>query len=129
MNAFRAQNLTGLRGKLGIAEDVGFIGYFTQGDLCDPYGLVNGRAVARLTYQPRFDRCMSMHPVFALGSEVLQHRVHEQQNLKEWFVCGRYRFDNVRTSDTHFLVVAPNQVQATCPDSAQPVASALPAIF
>lgn len=129
LDVFRSQNLTGLRDKLGIAEDVGFIGYFTQGDICDPYGLINGRAAARLTYQPRFDHCMSMHPVFAFGSELFLRRVQGEQNLATWFVCGTYRFDNVRTPDIHFLVVAPEQAQAACPNSARPATRALPAIF
>ena len=111
---------------MGIAEDVGFIGYFTQGDICDPYGLVNGRAAARLKYQQRFDHCMAMHPVFAFGSETFLHRVEGEQSLAGWSVCGTYRFDNVRTRDVHFLAVAPGQVQQACAGRAQALSAVLP---
>ncbi len=126
LNAFRAESLHGLEGKLGIAEDVGFIGYFTQGNICDPYGLVNGRAAARLKYQQRFDHCMAMHPVFAFGSQEFLHRVQGEQSLAGWSVCGTYRFDNVRTRDVHFLAVAPGEAAQACPGRAQPLAAVLP---
>jgi hypothetical protein len=120
LNAFRAQRLAGLQDRLGIAEDVGFVGYFTQGQICDPYGLVNGRAAARLNYDQRLSRCMAMHPEFAFGSEGFLHRVALAESLQGWAVCGAYRFDNVRTEDVHFLVVSPALIAASCPAEARP---------
>ncbi len=126
LNAFRAEPLRGLQGQLGIAEDVGFIGYFTGGNICDPYGLVNGRAAARLKYQQRFDHCMAMHPVFAFGNGEFLHRVSGEQSLAGWLLCGTFRFDNVRTRDVHFLAVAPLQASEACPGRAQPLSVVLP---
>ena len=126
LNAFRAQHLEGLHGQLGMAEDVGFVGYFTQGDLCDPYGLVNGRAAAQRSYQSRFDHCVALHPVFAFGGENFLRRINAEQSLAGWFLCGSYRFDNVRTADVHYLVVSPGHVPQACPGVAQPLSSALP---
>ncbi len=129
LNTFRAQHLESLRGQRGIAEDVGFVGYFTQGDICDPYGLVNGRAAARLRYEQRFARCMALHPVFAFGSVGFLQKVTHVQRLAGWSVCGSYPFDNVRSRDVHYLVVAPEQVQTACAASAVPVADVLPGLL
>ncbi len=130
LNQFRAQErLVGLRGQLGIAEDVGFVGYFTQGDICDPYGLVNGRAAAKLKYAQRFDHCMAQHPVFAFGSREFLAKVTFQQSLAGWSVCGSYPFDNVRSRDVHYLAVAPAQSRAACPATAKPIAEVLPGLL
>lgn len=128
LNTFRGQDLLGLSGQLGIAEDVGFVGYFTQGNICDPYGLVNGRAAARLKYAQRFDHCMALHPAFAFGSREFLQKVTHEQDLAGWSVCGSYPFDNVRARDVHFLVVAPSQVGRACPGTAQPIAQAVPGL-
>ncbi len=129
LTQMRAGHLQGLEGQLGIAEDVGFVGYFTRGDICDPYGLVNGRVAAQLKYQQRFDHCMAMHPAFAFGGKAFLHRVQEQQDLATWSICGSYRFDNVRTEDVHFLAVAPNEVAKACPGRASPIKALLPELF
>ena len=126
LDTFRHQDLEGLRGRLGIAEDVGFVGYFTEGDLCDPYGLVNGRAAAKRLYAQRFEACMARHPVFAFGSREFLQKVKFHQDLTGWSVCGSYPFENVRTRDVHFLVVAPSIVQAACPAEATPLVANLP---
>ena len=129
LQEFRDQKqLASLRGQLGIAEDVGFVGYFTQGDICDPYGLVNGRAAARLTYSQRFEHCVSMHPVFAFGSPEFLQRITRMRSLAGWFVCGAYPFDNVRSRDIHYLAVDPNRVMLTCPATATPIERALPGL-
>ncbi len=130
LNQFRAQGQLGsLRGQLGVAEDVGFVGYFTQGDICDPYGLVNGRAAAKLKYAQRFDQCMAMHPVFAFGSREFLQKVTFQRSLAGWSVCGAYPFDNVRSPDVHYLAVAPEQARLACPTSATPIAQVLPGLL
>lgn len=130
LNQFRAQGqLANLRGQLGIAEDVGFVGYFTQGDICDPYGLVNGRAAAKLKYAQRFDHCMALHPVFAFGSREFLQKVTFQRSLAGWSVCGSYPFDNVRSPDVHYLAVAPEQARLACPATAAPIAQVLPGLL
>ncbi len=129
LTQMRAEHLESLQGQLGIAEDVGFVGYFTRGNICDPYGLVNGRDAARLRYQQRFDHCLAMHPAFAFGGKEFLRRVQGEQSLADWSVCGSYRFDNVRTEDVHFLVVSPGEAAKVCPGRAKPVASLLPDLF
>ncbi len=130
LNQFREQaQLGSLHGQLGIAEDVGFVGYFTQGNICDPYGLVNGRAAAKLKYAQRFDGCMAMHPVFAFGSREFLQKVEFQQSLVGWSVCGAYPFDNVHSRDVHYLAVAPRQAGAACPSTAAPIAEVLPGLL
>ncbi len=129
LDRFRGEpSLARLHGVPGIAEDVGFVGYFTQGDICDPYGLVNGRAAARLNYQQRLEHCMALHPRFAFGSDGFLHKVQSFQNLAGWFVCGAYPFENVRSHDVHFLVMEPAEARQACPNEAEPIAEAIPGL-
>ncbi len=129
LRQFRAEPFNGLRGQKGIAEDVGFVGYFTQGDICDPYGLVNGRAAAHLNYDQRFARCMAGHPVFAFGSREFMQKVTHVQPLVGWLVCGVYPLENVRSPDLHYLVVAPSVVSSACSVHREPIARTLPGLL
>jgi hypothetical protein len=111
---FRSQHLETLRNEVGIAFDVGYIGYFTQARICDLAGLVNGRASARLTTPQRTRACAAQNPGFIFASASQIQMVGEYLPLADWQVCGQYNLVNLRRPDTHFLLVRPTHASEVC---------------
>ena len=80
-------------------------------DLCDLAGLVNGRAKARLSSPERAQAGLHAHPAFIFVNKgqlvPLIKMAGRTPDLSHWQVCGRYDFTNLRTPDTHYLIVSP----------------------
>ena len=94
-----------LQGKVVIAGDVGFIGYFTGGQVCDLDGLVNGRSAAQSTPDQRYQSCAQKHPAALFLSRGQMEHLGRYIDLHQWVTCRTYDFVNVRTLDRHFLLV------------------------
>lgn len=122
MKIFTGQHLDVLEGKQGIASDVGYIGYFSKANICDIAGLVDGRAFARLTANQRLAACAASHPDFVFGNLGQVKSITKAAQGYDWQVCTHYDFGNVRTPDTHYLVLPGATAAQTC----QAIAGATP---
>jgi hypothetical protein len=114
LNRFRAEHLELLHDQHGIALDVGTIGYFSQAGICDPFGLVDGRAFARLPYEQRVDDCIATHPDFIFASRDLIGEMSSRLDLNSWYSCGVYSFANIDTRDLHYLLAPPWNAVLVC---------------
>ncbi len=114
MREFEGQHLGRLAGLHGVSMDIGYIGYFSQAQICDMSGLVNGRAVARMSPRERIQRCANEHPQFAFGNVDQLHTLAGYMDLTGWRVCNGYDFVNVRTPDRHYLVSPAAMASAVC---------------
>ena len=105
---------------LGMASDIGYIGYYTNSPICDLAGLVNGRTIAALTPAQRIERCTGLHPdyLFADTSQVVS--IAHYLDLSTWRVCGVYDFGNTLGADSHYLIVRPSLAAATCQAAGYP---------
>jgi hypothetical protein len=112
--SMRAQHLERLNDLPLTAYDVGFIGYFTESQVCDLGGLVNGRAVAAMDYAGRIGHCAAQHPTFAFGDLYQLDGLKTRINLSDWSVCGTYDLANLHASDLHYLVAAPATAAQVC---------------
>ena len=113
----REQNLGRLSGLPGVAFDIGFVGYFTRGAICDLSGLVNGREAARLSVNERAERCANRSPVFAFVTPSQAGFLQEYVDMRGWAVCYRYLFTNFRVPEPHYLLVEPRLKERICPQS------------
>jgi hypothetical protein len=104
-DTLRRQPLDRLAGQPGVAADVGFIGYFSQGDICDLAGLVNGRTAAALSNSARADRCAAAHPVFAFLTIPQMGLLSYRLSWRDWVACEFVDFTNAGSADRHFLLV------------------------
>jgi hypothetical protein len=108
------RHLDVLQGKLGVAADVGVIGYFSKANICDLSGLVDGRPFARLTSQERLVACAASKPDFLyLSIHQLSHFV-EFFPADDWQVCGEYEMPGLGSKDVHYLIVPPSTSQQVC---------------
>jgi hypothetical protein len=114
MKAFEADRLEVLAGKSGIASDVGYIGYFSRGEICDLSGLVNGRAAARLTYEQRLVSCTAGHPDFLFLAINQVGSVNSHLSIANWSVCTHYDFTNLINLDRHYLLLPNDTAEQTC---------------
>lgn len=114
MKIFEGQHLDVLQGKQGIASDVGYIGYFSRAKICDIAGLVDGRAFARLTAKQRREACAASHPDFVFGNRGQIRQITDVAQGHDWQVCSHYDFGNVRTPDTHYLLLSGPTAAETC---------------
>lgn len=114
MKVFEGQHLDVLAGKHGIASDVGYIGYFSQANICDMAGLVNGRAAASLSKNARLTACAATHPDFVFVNPGQLKTMARFLPMKGWQVCTHYDFGNARGPDTHYLLLPPSTAAETC---------------
>lgn len=129
MRTFESQHLDVLRQGRGIASDIGYIGYFSHANICDLAGLVNGRAAARMGSVERAHACASKNADFAFLNVSQLVPLMRMTDLSRWKVCGSYDFTNVRTPDTHYLLVRPGIADLTCAAThrlPEPIESVLP---
>jgi len=112
--AFETQHLDVLKGRRGIASDIGYIGYFTKANLCDLAGLVNGRAAVRLSSHQRMQACAATNPDFLFASTGELSPMTAVMDLSDWQICGRYDLTNVTSLDSHYLVVRPSLADEVC---------------
>jgi len=113
-----------LRGKPGVASDVGEIAYFSQGRICDLAGLVDGRALAEGTLQDRIRYCAAQSPVFAFLTPTQALQFESGFDLDSWRVCHGYVSRDTTGRPTHYLLLRPD-VKATCSEPAPSVRSLL----
>ena len=105
MDDFENDHFEIFRGKRGIAYDVGMIGYFSQADICDLAGLVNGREMARMDLHARIEVCVHDHPDCMFLDTSSINDVSASISLNDWQVCSHYDFRGVNSFDRHFLLV------------------------
>ncbi len=118
-----------LSGHLMLADDIGFIGYFTQSNICDLNGLVNGRSFAALTQPQRIRACVNQHPdaLFLTTLRIGMMRSYIPNLDQEWIACKQINFPNVHSDDTHYLIVRASLADQLCPviQTRQTIASIL----
>jgi hypothetical protein len=108
------QHLDVLQGKLGVAADVGVIGYFSKANLCDVSGLVDGRQFAGLTSRERLVACAASNPDF------LYFNIHQIEHFSEffpaadWQICAEYAMIGLGSKDIHYLIVPPATAEQIC---------------
>jgi hypothetical protein len=109
---FSTVNLSPLRGRLGIAWDIGFVGYFTDGQVLDVNGLVNGRETAQLTERRRLE-LHARHPIsFAFVNEKQLIDLSGQVDVSEWGCVLHADFPNASGGpDRHWLLVPQDLTQ------------------
>lgn len=123
----RSQHLEQMKGMHLMAYDIGFIGYFSQADVCDTGGLVGGKEWAKLTSYERADRCIASHldAIFADSYQIgalrisLQNDPEAEKHYAEWTVCGTYDMTNLIRNDRHYLIAAPGKAAPICAASGQ----------
>jgi hypothetical protein len=114
------RHLDVLRGKLGVAADVGIIGYFTKANICDPDGLIDGREFARLTPHQRNAACAAQKPDFLYLDLNELGTFNVFMPFANWQVCGEYEISGLRFKDTHYLIVPPSTAAQICRETLFP---------
>jgi hypothetical protein len=104
--SMRSGGLERLRGELGAAYDVGFIGFFTGADLLDGNGLVNGRAVAEMSSAERIGRIGAAQPDFLFLTTQQAEGLAPFLKLSGYTTCHRYRTQNLRSEQIHILALS-----------------------
>lgn len=100
-----------LKGQKGIAWDVGMVGFFTQGYILDPKGLVNGRFVASIPGGERLKLFSRENVVFAFVNEPQRNVLNKFIDTSSWRSVGQFDFPNVGPGrDTHYLIVNPSAI-------------------
>ena len=129
LQQIKSDHLELLEGKRGVAFDIGYIGYFSQADICDLAGLVNGRDKARLTSRQRLAACFATRPDFMfldLGG------IGDAANylpINDWQVCSKYDFKNVNQNDPHYLTVPRSAAPEVCRSVANSTPSEIAPMF
>jgi hypothetical protein len=108
------RHLDVLQGKLGVAADVGIIGYFTKANICDLNGLIDGREFARLTPQQRLTACAAQKPDFLYLDRSELGTFSGFMPLGNWQICGEYEMTGLRYKDMHYLIVPPSTAEHIC---------------
>jgi hypothetical protein len=114
------RHLDVLQGKLGVASDVGIIGYFTKANICDPGGLIDGREFARLTPHQRNVACAAQKPDFLYLDLNELGTFNVFMPFANWQVCGEYEISGLRFKDTHYLIVPPSTAAQICRETSFP---------
>jgi len=105
--SFATGNLHDLAGKTGIAWDVGMIGFFSQGHILDPNGLVDGRRFAAMSKHNRLREISSNGSIdFVFANDDQLGELSPYVNTSGWVEIGRFEFPNFGGNrDTHHLLV------------------------
>ncbi|AFL89822.1 hypothetical protein Terro_3608 [Terriglobus roseus DSM 18391] len=113
----RDESLDRLAGHTMLADDIGFIGYFSQANVCDMNGLINGRKFAALSQVQRLQSCADQHPdaIFLTVPRISMMGRYIPHLTEEWIACERVDFFNVRTSDRHYLLIRKVDAERLCP--------------
>ncbi|QHS50756.1 hypothetical protein [Edaphobacter sp. 12200R-103] len=110
----RNSGLASLRGETIVAGDVGFISYFSQGNICDVDGLVNGRAVAALPPDLRYQRCAEAKPKALFLTSNQLRSLSSHLSLDDWSQCAVIDFQNVNSHDRHYLMLKKTDQSQLC---------------
>lgn len=113
----RSSQLDRLNGHVMLADDIGFISYFSQANVCDLNGLVNGRSFAALTQQQRIQACVDLKPdaLFLTTLRIKIMRAYIPDLEQQWTPCKKIDFPNVHSNDTHYLLIRTEKVATLCP--------------
>jgi len=114
------RHLDVLQGKLGVASDVGVIGYFSKANICDLSGLIDGRKFARLTSSQRNAACAAQKPDFLYLDISELGSFSTYMPLGKWQVCGEYEMTGFRYKDIHYLIVPPSTAEQICRETLFP---------
>ena len=97
-------NLTFLKNDIGLAADIGYIGYFSEASICDMLGLIGGREFAILNTEQRIEECLKKDLGFLfldIGQiEVIRKKI---EYIGQWCVYDKYDFPNVSSMHTHSI--------------------------
>ncbi|MBS1799177.1 MAG: hypothetical protein JSS95_05060 [Acidobacteria bacterium] len=104
----RQEDLSRFSNSTIIAGDVGFIGYFTQGTICDTEGLVNGRNVAELSILQRYERCAASKPAVLFVTDAQREELSRYMDFSRWSTCFKVNYQNVDHDDTHSFMLPGN---------------------
>jgi hypothetical protein len=99
-----------------VAGDVGYIGYFSHGNICDVEGLVDGRAFAAQTPLQRAQACATQSPDVLFLSDAQLAQAAPFTNLDQWSVCRTFDFTRVTVMDRHYLMVPRTLAATKCPN-------------
>lgn len=114
MGQVEGQHLDVLANRMGIAGDVGIIGYFSKADICDINGLVNGREAARKTPREREAACAARNPGFLFVNHDQLTDLRPYISIGAWAVCADYNLPNVHSEDLHYLIVPATDAVQLC---------------
>lgn len=117
MLAMRRAHLSRYQNVTIIAGDVGFIGYFTMGQICDIDGLVGGRRAALQTPMQRLAGCAGQRPEVLFVTSGQAENLGQLLYLQDWKVCSHFDFTNVLGDDRHYLMVLRSSTSVPCPQS------------
>jgi hypothetical protein len=109
---FESQHLEIFQDKRGIAADIGYIGYFTRGDICDLNNLVNGRDKVHLKLGTTMKMCVAEKPDFLFLSPGVLNELSQYTSLEDWKTCDTFDFRNVNSVDSHHLLVPASDLEA-----------------
>src|SRR5271170_7200874 len=123
LQQFESEDFKHFESKRGVAVDIGYIGYFSQSDMCDLAGLVNGREKARETSEERMTGCVATRPNFFFLDAATINDLHSLVNFRDWQVCSSYDFRNVNSSNRHYLIVPRANASELCRDVTHSVPS------
>jgi hypothetical protein len=110
---FRELDLSDLRGRAGIAWDVGMIGYFSDGYILDGNGLVNGRRIAQASMHNRLKEFVRDHQVdFVFANAEQAQELMGLLSTRDWIARGTFDFPNFDGApDRHVLLTRPTAVR------------------
>ena len=91
-----ADDLSALSRQKGIAYDVGFIGYLTDGVILDMNGLINGREVSRLSLEERARRFAAESPQFVFLTPDQVDHLAQWFDLRDFLVWRVYELPGTR---------------------------------
>jgi hypothetical protein len=104
---FATSDWSFLKGKPGIAWDVGMIGFFGDALILDANGLVNGRAIAGMPMRDRLELYVSQNAVqFLFVNKDQMKEIADLIDVSRWSVRGQFDFPNFSEDpDRHFLLM------------------------
>lgn len=107
---FSSAQLSPLSGLKGLAYDIGFAGYFTNGDIQDVNGLINGRQIAAMPTPERLRVHLQQNLAFAFVNDYQLRDVHKQfPAIAAWPSVLHADFPNADgLPDRHWLLVRPD---------------------
>jgi hypothetical protein len=114
MKILPTQHLDVLQDKLGIAADVGVIGYFSKARICDLSGLIDGRKFASMNFNERVASCIAQKPGFLFLNRGQYDAFSVAFPSQDWQVCGAYEMNALHYKDIHYLIVPHNLAPQIC---------------
>lgn len=105
-----SRDLKCLKNKNLIAQDVGMISYFSNAYILDPAGLINGRDIAKSSFDERLNKFTKNTKIdYAFLSTEQIEEIEKYLDLRNWISMGSYKFPNFskNSDDIHYLLKSP----------------------